>query len=61
VVVVAGVWSHFAYADSPEHPTIAAQLGVFREALTLAEAHGVDPELRHIASPHPERNEQSLS
>ncbi len=50
VVVVAGVWSHFAYADSPEHPTIAAQLDVFREALALAEAHGVDPELRHIAN-----------
>jgi alanine racemase len=50
VVVVAGVWSHFAYADSPDHPTVRSQLEVFREALELAEARGVRPELRHIAN-----------
>ena len=49
-IVVAGVWSHFAYADSPDHPTVRAQLAVFGEALQLAEAHGVRPELRHIAN-----------
>jgi alanine racemase len=49
-IVVAGIWSHFAYADSPDHPTVRSQLGVFREALELAESHGVHPELRHIAN-----------
>jgi alanine racemase len=49
-IVVAGVWSHFAYADSPEHPTIGSQLSVFAEALALAESRGVHPEVRHIAN-----------
>ena len=49
-IVVAGAWSHLAYADSPRHPTIGAQLEVFAEALALAEARGVRPELRHIAN-----------
>ena len=49
-IVVAGVWSHFAYADSPDHPTVRAQLAVFGEALELAESRGVRPELRHIAN-----------
>ena len=49
-IVVAGVWSHFAYADSPDHPTVRAQLAVFEEALELAESRGVRPELRHIAN-----------
>jgi alanine racemase len=45
-----GVWSHFAYADAPGHPTIARQLGVFREALGAAEAAGIRPALRHLAN-----------
>jgi alanine racemase len=49
-VVIAGVWSHFAYADSPRHETIGSQLAVYREALALAESRGVRPELRHIAN-----------
>ena len=49
-VEVAGVWSHFAYADAPGHPTIAKQLAVFDDALTTAKRLGVEPQLRHIAN-----------
>ncbi|GGK14036.1 alanine racemase [Pilimelia terevasa] len=49
-VEVIGVWSHFVYADVPEHPTTDRQLGVFREALAVAERIGVTPQLRHIAN-----------
>lgn len=49
-VAVVGVWSHFAYADDPGHPTIAAQVAAFREAVALAEHAGLRPELRHLAN-----------
>jgi alanine racemase len=49
-VHVVGIWSHFAYADEPGHPTIAKQLESFRAGLDLAESLGVVPELRHIAN-----------
>ena len=47
---VTGVWSHFACADEPGHPSIAAQLTVFRDMLAHAEAQGLRPEVRHIAN-----------
>ncbi|MFF5344498.1 alanine racemase [Streptomyces althioticus] len=47
---VTGLWSHFACADEPGHPSIAAQLLTFREMLAYAEAQGVEPEVRHIAN-----------
>lgn len=49
-VEVIGVWSHFAYADEPGHPTIARQVGAFREALDVAARGGITPQLRHIAN-----------
>ncbi len=49
-VEVVGVWSHFAYADEPGHPTIARQLDVFADALAGAARAGVQPQLRHIAN-----------
>ena len=49
-VHITGVWSHFAYADEPGHPTIGKQLDAFRAALDVAEAAGVTPALRHIAN-----------
>jgi alanine racemase len=49
-VEIVGVWSHFAYADEPGHPTIARQVGVFREALDVAEAAGIRPQVRHLAN-----------
>jgi alanine racemase len=45
-----GVWSHFALADSPEHPTVQAQLACFREALEVAEGRGWHPQVRHLAN-----------
>ncbi|KOG59807.1 alanine racemase [Streptomyces flaveolus] len=50
LVRVTGVWSHFACADEPKHPSIAAQLTRFREMLAYAEGQGVRPEVRHIAN-----------
>ncbi|KNB50170.1 alanine racemase [Streptomyces caatingaensis] len=47
---VTGVWSHFACADEPGHPSIRAQLAVFRDAVAYAEAQGLDPEVRHHAN-----------
>ncbi|MFD0445774.1 MULTISPECIES: alanine racemase [Streptomyces violaceusniger group] len=47
---VTGVWSHFACADEPGHPSIAAQLSVFREMIAHAEQAGLRPEVRHIAN-----------
>ncbi|MGW1909698.1 alanine racemase [Streptomyces sp. NPDC002076] len=50
LVRVTGLWSHFACADEPGHPSIAAQLARFREMLAYAEEQGVRPEVRHIAN-----------
>ncbi|MFK4144363.1 alanine racemase [Streptomyces sp. NPDC004065] len=47
---VTGLWSHFACADEPGHPSIAAQLDRFREMVAHAERQGVRPEVRHIAN-----------
>ncbi|MFD9303860.1 alanine racemase [Streptomyces sp. NPDC060048] len=49
-VVITGVWSHFACADEPGHPSIAPQLSAFRDMLAYAEKEGVEPEVRHIAN-----------
>jgi alanine racemase len=50
LVNLVGLWSHFAIADAPGHPTIDRQIEVFREAVQLAEARGVRPEVRHLAN-----------
>ncbi|MEU0665995.1 alanine racemase [Streptomyces lavendulocolor] len=50
LVKVTGVWSHFACADEPGHPSIGAQLETFHEMLAYAEKEGVDPEVRHMAN-----------
>ncbi|MFD8869929.1 alanine racemase [Streptomyces sp. NPDC059590] len=49
-VKVTGLWSHFACADEPGHPSIAAQLEVFRALLAQAEEAGLRPEVRHMAN-----------
>jgi alanine racemase len=49
-ITVVGVWSHFAYADEPGHPTIARQIAAFRDALAVAARAGVEPRLRHLAN-----------
>ena len=50
LVRVTGLWSHFACADEPGHPSIAPQLTRFREMIAYAQGRGVDPEVRHIAN-----------
>ncbi|MEU5956843.1 alanine racemase [Streptomyces sp. NPDC047525] len=50
LVRVTGIWSHFACADEPGHPSIAAQLTLFREMIAAAEERGIRPEVRHIAN-----------
>ncbi|MFF9621997.1 alanine racemase [Streptomyces griseosporeus] len=50
LLTVTGLWSHFACADEPGHPSIAAQLSLFREMVAYAEERGVRPEVRHIAN-----------
>ncbi|WP_328725976.1 alanine racemase [Streptomyces sp. NBC_00259] len=49
-VKVTGLWSHFACADEPGHPSVAAQLTVFKDLVAYAEKEGVEPEVRHIAN-----------
>ncbi|MCQ9182632.1 alanine racemase [Streptomyces sp. IBSBF 2953] len=47
---ITGLWSHFACADEPGHPSIAAQLALFHEMTAHAEREGARPEVRHIAN-----------
>ncbi|MCK9870910.1 alanine racemase [Nocardiopsis dassonvillei] len=47
---VTGLWSHFACADEPGHPSVARQLSRFHEALETADKVGLTPEVRHIAN-----------
>jgi alanine racemase len=49
-IVIVGVWSHFASADEPGHPSIEAQLAAFKAALAAAERAGITPQVRHIAN-----------
>jgi alanine racemase len=47
---VAGLYSHFACADEPGHPSVARQLKVFGEAVELAEKAGLRPDVRHMSN-----------
>jgi len=49
-VEIVGIWSHFAYADAPGHPTIGRQVTAYREALEMAAGLGVVPQVRHLAN-----------
>lgn len=49
-VEVVGVWSHLVASDEPGHPSIAAQKTVFADAVTVAEAAGLQPRWRHLAN-----------
>jgi alanine racemase len=48
--VITGIWSHLACADIPGHPSVDAQVAVFRDAVAQAEQAGVRPEVRHLAN-----------
>ncbi|MFQ4150029.1 alanine racemase [Arthrobacter sp. LAPM80] len=47
---VVGIFSHLAVADEPSRPETDEQLERFREAIAVAEAAGVQPDVRHIAN-----------
>ena len=49
-VRIVGVWSHFAYADEPTHPTVHSQQERFGDAVRDAERAGCDLEVRHLAN-----------
>lgn len=49
-VEVEGIWSHFAWADAPEHPTVRAQQETFMEVCDRAERMGLRIPLRHLAN-----------
>ncbi len=45
-----GVFSHFACADEPDHPSVRAQHQAFTAAVGAAERAGLRVELRHLAN-----------
>ncbi len=47
---VVGVFSHYAWADAPQHPTVRAQTEAFADAVALAERRGARFEVRHLAN-----------
>jgi alanine racemase len=49
-LTLAGVWSHLATADEPEHPWSATQLDRLEQALTDLRAAGVSWERTHVAN-----------
>ncbi|WP_460938534.1 alanine racemase [Phycicoccus ginsengisoli] len=49
-VEVVGVFSHFAYADAPQHPTVRAQQERFEGLLEQFERAGIRPQVRHLAN-----------
>ncbi|MFC4111441.1 alanine racemase [Nonomuraea zeae] len=52
VIDIVGVWSHFACADIPGHPSIALQIEAFETALKLAEQAGAAGShvIRHLSN-----------
>lgn len=50
VIDVEGIFSHFAYADSPDHPTVRAQQETFVAMVADAERAGLRPRLRHLSN-----------
>ncbi len=49
-LTITGIWSHLASADDPDDPANDAQEQAFHDALRVAEAAGLRPEVRHLAN-----------
>ena len=47
---VTGIWSHLVASDDPGHPANDLQEKAFLDALAVAEAAGLRPEVRHLAN-----------
>ncbi|MEV0581603.1 alanine racemase [Nonomuraea sp. NPDC050310] len=52
VIELVGLWSHFACADLPGHPSVEAQIEAYEQALKLAEQAGLagSQVIRHLAN-----------
>ncbi|MGB6022531.1 MAG: alanine racemase [Ornithinimicrobium sp.] len=50
LIEVTGLFTHFAYADAPDHPTVRHQEEAFAEAVILAERAGLTPQVRHMSN-----------
>lgn len=49
-LAVVGVFSHFAFADAPSHPTVLGQAAQFARAVEAVERAGARLEVRHLAN-----------
>ena len=49
-VKVVGVFTHFAFADAPTHPTVLQQQEKFADAVRDCERAGFDLEVRHMSN-----------
>jgi alanine racemase len=49
-LAVVGIWSHFAAADEPGHPSVPLQMEAFQQAYEQARAAGLEPTLRHLSN-----------
>lgn len=49
-VELTGIFTHFAFADAPQHPTVVAQQELFRERVQDAERAGLKIGLRHMSN-----------
>jgi alanine racemase len=49
-IEVVGLWSHMIYADAPTHPSIAAQVTVFEDAVAVARGAGLTDARLHLAN-----------
>lgn len=50
VLRVCGLFTHFAYADAPDHPTVRGQQEAFADAVAVAERAGLHPDVRHMSN-----------
>ena len=49
-LAIVGIWSHFAAADEPGHPSVPLQIEAFQRAYEQARAAGLEPTLRHLSN-----------
>ena len=50
LVEIEGAFTHFAFADEPDHPFITVQLSRFAAAIDELRAHGIEPPLLHAGN-----------
>jgi alanine racemase len=49
-IELVGAWSHLAFADAPDHPTVRGQAEVFERAVAVLERAGAHLQVRHLAN-----------